>query len=197
MGNEARCRVEIDGQSADAKALLETDELIVRGGLRAKIPFREAQDVVAHDGVLQLRFSGSEYRLHLGPEASKWAEKIRNPKSVLDKLGIKPGQVISLTGTLDPSFLGDHPWSRTLAPSSDIIFLGASSRDELTRLVELRKSLASNGAIWVIRPKGVSAITEGDVMAAGKAAGLVDVKVVRFSDSHTAEKLVIPVSARP
>ena len=34
-------------------------------------------------------------------------------------------------------------------------------------------------------------------MSAGKRAGLVDVKVVSFSDTHTAEKFVIPVrSAR-
>ena len=31
-------------------------------------------------------------------------------------------------------------------------------------------------------------------MAAGKAAGLVDVKVVGFSPTHTAEKFVIPVA---
>jgi hypothetical protein len=33
-------------------------------------------------------------------------------------------------------------------------------------------------------------------MKAGKAAGLVDVKVARFSDTHTAEKFVIPVRDR-
>ena len=33
-------------------------------------------------------------------------------------------------------------------------------------------------------------------MAAGKAAGLVDVKVVKFSETHTAEKFVIPVARR-
>jgi hypothetical protein len=33
-------------------------------------------------------------------------------------------------------------------------------------------------------------------MRAGKAAGLVDVKVVSFSATHTAEKFVIPVRAR-
>jgi hypothetical protein len=33
-------------------------------------------------------------------------------------------------------------------------------------------------------------------MAAGKAAGLVDVKVVSFSSTHTAEKFVIPISKR-
>ncbi len=33
-------------------------------------------------------------------------------------------------------------------------------------------------------------------MDAGKAAGLVDVKVVSFSPTHTAEKFVIPIAKR-
>jgi hypothetical protein len=33
-------------------------------------------------------------------------------------------------------------------------------------------------------------------MDAGKAAGLVDTKVVSLSEAHTAEKYVIPVSRR-
>jgi hypothetical protein len=47
------------------------------------------------------------------------------------------------------------------------------------------------------KPARVKTITQADVMAAGKAAGLVDVKVVKFSDTHTAEKFVIRVADRP
>ena len=61
---------------------------------------------------------------------------------------------------------------------------------------ELKRSLKPNGALWVIRPKGRADISEAAVMAAGSAAGLVDVKVVRFSPTHTAEKFVIPLSKR-
>lgn len=39
-------------------------------------------------------------------------------------------------------------------------------------------------------------MTERDVMEAAKAAGLVDVKVARFSETHTAEKLVVPIAQR-
>ena len=198
MGNEAQCRVEIGGESADAKALLETEELIVRGDVRAKIPFREAKDVSADNGVLRLRWNGRDVRVHVGRDAAKWAEKIRNPKSVAEKLGVKPGQKISIIGKLDESFLSgvDVDVSRRLRRGSDIIFFAASKRADLEKLAELRESLAPAGAVWVIRPKGVSAITESDVMADAKTAELVDVKVVRFSETHTAEKLVIPVAKR-
>jgi len=33
-------------------------------------------------------------------------------------------------------------------------------------------------------------------MGAGKRAGLVDVKVARYSETHTAEKFVIPLARR-
>jgi hypothetical protein len=140
--------------------------------------------------------------LELGEDAAKWAEKIRNPKSVIQKLGVKPGQHVALVHIEDDAFVRDLEQAGALInvgrprTNTDAIFYGASSRAELDRLATLRTSLAPNGALWVIRPKGVKAITESDVMAAGKAAGLVDVKVVKFSDTHTAEKFVIPVSAR-
>lgn len=198
LGNEAQCRVEISGESADAKALLETEELIVRGAVRAKIPFREVKDVSADNGVLRLRWNGRDVRVHVGRDAAKWAEKIRNPKSVAEKLGVKPGQKISIIGKLDEAFLGgvDVDVSRRPRRGSDVIFFAASKRADLEKLAELREQLAPAGAVWVIRPKGVSAITESDVMADAKTAGLVDVKVVRFSETHTAEKLVIPVAKR-
>jgi hypothetical protein len=201
MGNEATCRVEIGGESAEAKALLETEELIVRGAVRAKIPFRETTDVDARDGVLRLRWNERDVRVHVGKDAAKWAEKIRNPKSVLDKLGVKAKQRVSILGTVDDAFLHELEQrgvdvSRRLRKDSDIIFFAASRREELSRLDELRRSLQPAGAIWILRPKGVSTISESDVLALAKTAGLVDVKVVRFSDTQTAEKLVIPVAHR-
>jgi hypothetical protein len=199
MGNESLCRVEIGSESGNAKALLETEELIVRGAVRAKIPFREAKDVAADGGVLRLRWKERDVRIHVGRDAAKWAEKIRNPKSVADKLGVKRGQKICVIGKIDDTFLDgiDAGVSRRLRKNSDILFYAANRRDDLARLQELRGALAPAGAIWVIRPKGGGAITESDVMAAGKAAGLVDVKVVRFSETHTAEKFVIPLVKRP
>jgi len=50
--------------------------------------------------------------------------------------------------------------------------------------------------LWVVRPKGTADISDADVIAAGRKAGLVDVKVVRFSETHSAEKLVVPLAKR-
>jgi hypothetical protein len=50
--------------------------------------------------------------------------------------------------------------------------------------------------IWTLRPKGSKDLTEQEMMRAGQTAGLVDVKVMSFSDTLTAEKFVIPVAKR-
>ena len=82
------------------------------------------------------------------------------------------------------------------ARESDAIFFGPATAKDLARLKTLKRFLKPDGAIWVLRQRGRPGITESGVMAAGKTAGLVDVKVVRFSETHTAEKFVIPVARR-
>ena len=56
--------------------------------------------------------------------------------------------------------------------------------------------LKADGVLWTLRPKGSNDLKESEMMQAGQAAGLVDVKVVSFSDVLTAEKFVIPVAKR-
>ncbi|HWO72702.1 MAG TPA: DUF3052 family protein, partial [Dehalococcoidia bacterium] len=69
---------------------------------------------------------------------------------------------------------------------------------DLAALATLRSLIKPSGAIWVVSPKGKAAsIKDTDVMAAARAAGLVDTKVASFSPLDTALKLVIPKSLRP
>lgn len=202
MGAEVRCKATFGGKSSEGKALLETGELIFRGDFRLKIPFKDIQSLKAEDGALTVRFTGGTATFHLGPLTEKWAEKIRNPKSVLDKLGVKPGMRIAVIAVRDSGLekqlneLRIQNAEIRRQNECDMVFFGAEKRTALKILGDLRKALKPNGALWVIRPKGSADISEADVMAAGKAAGLVDVKVVKFSDTHTAEKFVVPVSTR-
>ena len=198
MGNQQKTSIRIGSHAFDGEALLETSELILRGEKRLRIAFAEMKSLAADDGTLSFRFGNDAISIHLGGDAAKWLEKIRHPKSVIDKLGVKEGQRIAVVHLDDDAFVRDLE-SKGVAfvkKSADILFYGANARGDLARLAKLRELLVPDGALWVIRPKGVKEITEAEVMAAGKAAGLVDVKVVRFSDTHTAEKFVIPVSRR-
>jgi hypothetical protein len=83
-----------------------------------------------------------------------------------------------------------------LTPNLDHILLQADERADLELLPTLRHSLAPTGGVWVVAPKGVRQITELEVLNAGRAAGLTDVKVARFSATHTAHRFVIPLAQR-
>jgi len=204
MGREAVCSARYGGKSGTGKALLETKEVVFRGEkLRFTIPFARIRSVAARGGTLELRLDEGAASLELGAQAPAWAEKIKNPPGRLDKLGVKAGMKISVVGEVEPAFLTelrqraeDVSEGRARA-GSDLVFFAARGPSDLDRLAALRKSLQPAGALWVLRAKGPAAtVTEGAVMAAGKAAGLVDTKVVAFSDTHTAERFVIPVARR-
>jgi hypothetical protein len=203
MGAEALVTVRLKGRSVAGKARLETDVLQFRGGdLRLSIRFTEMKNVAARDGTLTLTFSGGTAAFELGRAAAKWADKILHPPSRLDKIGAKAEWRASAIGVDDKTFLGElegrvaHLSIGRVVKGSDAIFFGVTTEIELDRLGTLKRSLKPNGALWIIRPKGRPEISERATMAAGKRAGLVDVKVVGFSATHTAEKFVIPVAAR-
>jgi len=202
MGAEAKCTATISGKKAVGKALLETDELIFRGeDVRLKIPYKSVSSIDAKDGVLHIAWLSGVASFELGPDAVKWADRIRNPPTRIDKLDVKPGQLVLFVGIRDSTLReeietrGAMVLARPIQPV-DAIFVAANERADLRRLATVQNFLKRDGAIWVIRPKGSAHISENDVMAAGKDVGLVDVKVVRFSETHTAEKFVIPVSKR-
>jgi hypothetical protein len=204
MGREASCQATFAGRTVAGKALLETSEVVFRGGgLRLELPFTALGKVTARAGILHLHGPQGEVRLALGDEAEAWASKIKSPPGRLDKLGVKPGMKVSVVGTLEAAFLVELR-GRTEDVSqgrprsgSDLLFFAAEAPPDLDRLATLEKSLKPAGALWVVRAKGPAArVTEAAVMAAGKAAGLVDTKVVAFSTTHTALRLVIPIARR-
>jgi hypothetical protein len=203
MGAEAACTARFKGKTASGTARLETDALQFRGDdLRLLIPFGEMSKITSRAGMLRVTFPDGTASFDLGLAAPKWADRIQHPPSRLAKLGVKPDSRVSAIGVDDLSFLRELEGAvaflsigRTVK-DSDAIFFGVSGEAELARMEKLKAALRPNGALWTIRPKGRKEISEAAVMAAGKAAGLVDVKVVSFSPTHTAEKFVIPLRKR-
>jgi hypothetical protein len=123
---------------------------------------------------------------------------------LLDKLGIRPGMRVALIDVTDPdirSQIAERTTDLTEGwpePDTDVVLLGADSIDELGRLADLSSRIRPNGAIWVVSRKGAArTLRDVDVIDGAKAAGLVDNKVVSFSPTHTAIRVVIPVARRP
>jgi hypothetical protein len=196
MGREIQCRMKFNGKWFQGKALLETNEIIFRGEQRLKVPLSSLNSAVARDGELHLKWLEDSAMLELGEDAEKWAHAILHPKTIADKLGIKPRVTISALQLLGDATMQDARKAAlafsedSLLPGSDMIFLGATTTSDLRGIKKLIPSLAATGAIWVVYPKGRQDITELQVLSAGRTAGLVDIKVVSYSPTHTALKFV-------
>ena len=124
-------------------------------------------------------------------------------KPRIDKLGVKPGSRVSVLGVADQAFVaeltarGADVRVDRRRVGADLVFFGVDDTRALPRLRAHRQFIAPDGAIWAVWPKGSKAINENDVRDAALEAGLVDVKVVSFSPTHSALKLVIRVRDRP
>jgi len=125
-------------------------------------------------------------------------------RPLVEKLGVRPGARVAIVNVPDPALRvllaerTDDVTEGDPGPDTDVIFLGADSIDELGPLPMLRARLWPDGAIWVVSRKGRAAtLRDVDVIEAAIAAGLVDNKVVSFSDTHTSLRLVIPRHMRP
>jgi hypothetical protein len=123
-------------------------------------------------------------------------------KPLMDKLGVVPESIVNVLGVRDPEFLrlladkgADLAVGRR-RKGADLVFYLAEKPKDLEKLAALEGDIARDGAIWVVFPRGRPEIKDVVVIAAGVAAGLVDNKVVRFSDTHTAFRFVIPKARR-
>jgi len=205
MGTEITGEAKYRRASYQVSLHLDSKTLTLRDELKLAIPLKEVRQAVSKDGQLTIKWNDDTIVLRVGRQAERLAKKILNPPGLLEKLGVKPTSVVSVIGLDDQAFLDDlrgRAGSVSVAktkPQSDVIIVRVEGRANLDRLKTLRRSLKSDGMIWVLWRKGLKGtndVRESDVMAAAKAHGLVDVKVASFSDELSALKLVIPVALR-
>ena len=209
MGYETRCRVQVDDGSgtprvADATVLLETDELVVRGEARIKVPRREIKQVARRGGVVTVTAPSATVKLTLGePAATRWEQKLNEaPKRLIDKLDVKPNAKVWLLELAQPE-LESQLEERTSqiardksARDCDLVFVGVERDSQLSRIERALKGMSDDGAMWVIHPKGRDGVTDVAIFEKAKALNLTYTKVARVSDTHTAEKLVRPRASR-
>lgn len=123
---------------------------------------------------------------------------MQNPKSVIDKLGVKRGQKVAVVRLRDAAFvaqltqvLGEKPSSRAGKSCARVLFAVHCDRNH-AKLATFVASIHPAGDVWMVYETGHRDVCEDSIRAAARQAGLVDVKVVRFSETHGAVRLVIP-----
>jgi hypothetical protein len=209
MGYETKCRARVDDRSghvreADATVLLETDELVVRGEARVKIPRTSIERVTVRAGVLTVTSPTAVVSLTLGADAAaKWRAKIEEPpKRLIDKLDIRSGAKVWLLAVDDETLMTqlaertENVSSGKSAKACDVVFVGVEAERDLARIARAVDATVPNGAVWVIHRKGPTGVADTTIYGKAKELGLVYTKVARVSETHTAEKLVRPRDKR-
>ncbi len=128
-------------------------------------------------------------------------------RSVIQKLGLKPGFCVFVDGLSVPyrDIVGGLPAdvriAKTVRPPLDAVHLFATEAKGLSvKLRRYREAIAPDGMIWVSWPKKssgvVSDLDDRAVREAGLSSGLVNVKVCAVDAVWSGLKFVIPVEER-
>jgi hypothetical protein len=193
LGKEATVTAQFADGPDEGRLQYETLKLLFRG-VQRRLFEGEALAGVQAEGADLVLADGSRFTLG-EKQAASWADTILNPKGRMDKIGVKPGMRAAIMGVDDPTLSGELA-ERGAVPvreltDLDLLFYAADSAGELARIDALVPMLNPTGALWIVSRKGKAAtIKDVEVMAAAKALGLVDNKVVAFSDSHTSLRFV-------
>ena len=208
MGQELKTTLRFDGRILEGVALLEGDSIVFRGANGANtitLKFSEIFKVEANAGWLDLQTGRGLLLFELGPKAEIWADKIKNPKALVEKLGVDAQKKIAIVGKLDPDLRADLEGAGAKIAKSargkdfDIVFVAASAKKDLEKLPSIREMIKDDGGIWIVYAKGgggSAALTEREVLTAGRTLQLTDNKVAKVDEVLTAVRFVIPVAQR-
>ena len=197
MGREATCDCTFDGITTRVKALLESEELILRGDIRLRAPLHALHHVRVESESLCFNLDKGPVRLDLGAAAAKsWAKKIKTPPpSLADRLGITDKTVRTI-GPIDDRALDSALTSaaRISTRNPDLILAYVDTPESLaTTLREAKAQLARSVPIWLVYRKGPGQpLNESAIRTTLRANGLMDTKVASVSAELTALRFNLP-----
>ncbi|HKD60466.1 MAG TPA: hypothetical protein VKB47_08395 [Terracidiphilus sp.] len=196
MGREANCICKWNNSKHEVKALIEPPELILRGGLKRKIPFVKMKNVVADGGMLRFTFDGETVALELGSAlAERWAEALLKPPPTLArKLGICSEATVRMIGPVDDTNLKTALAEAKAVSQSkgDLILARVDTAAELrTVLAKTSDQLRAGTPIWFIYFKGPGhPLNENLVRETALRSGIVDTKIAAVSAEFSALRFV-------
>jgi hypothetical protein len=200
MGREAICECTFAGTTTKVKALLESEELIIRGEIRVRAPLHALHHVRVESESLCFNLDKGPIRLDLGAAAAKsWAKKIKTPPpSLADKLGIT-GKTVRIIGPISDRVLHSALSSAALlsARNPDLILSCVDTPESLTAtLRDAKAQLARSVPIWLVYRKGPGhPLNESAIRTCLRANGLMDTKVASVSAELTALRFSRPKSS--
>lgn len=191
MAYETKATLRMDGRVLAGVASLEADRIAFRGDAQLDVAFAELTSVEAQGDWLEVRGARGLLLFEVGPRAAPWAERIKNPKVVAERLALGPGKKVAVVGkapdalrrdlgaagaTVAKSARGDDFAVVVVAAFAAKRVAGGSGESDLAKASRL---VATDGVVWALLDGALAAPTERDVVTAGRACGLVDSRPVR------------------
>ena len=194
MGKEATVTAVFADGADEGRLQYEPPKLVFKGAARRMFDAEALVGVKAEGAELVLA-DGARFTLG-EKQALAWVDAILNPKGRMDKIGAKAGMRAAVMGVKDETLSAELSAKGAVPVTElanlDLLFYAADSAEELARIEGLIPLLSETGALWVVSRKGKAAtVKDVEVMAAAKAHGLVDHKVVAFSRTHTSLRFAL------
>jgi hypothetical protein len=192
MGREALCTCHWQGYVAEAKALLESNEIILRGAIRARIPRAMITAVHVDSGELVVSVEPDRLILELGAvEAGRWAKALLTPLPTLaEKLGININVKAFVCGVTDDQVLRDAlREAETDDPKEAAVIVSVlQTPADLPLMLDVAK-LSPHAAIWCVYAKGTAALVGDSIVRTFmRSHGYLDNKTSAVSDRLTATR---------
>jgi hypothetical protein len=192
MGRDTETIAHWYGQTAEVRALLESTEIILRGGIRDRVGRAEVTSMSIDQGWLQLKTERGLLVLELGEvEAARWLKALQKPQPTLaEKLGVSPACLAFVLGAVEDAELEAALRSvvtADLAQAGVLVAVLASAAD-LVAAFALAASAPELG-VWCVYPKGHrAAVTDAAVRAFFRDRAYVDNKACAVSEVLTATR---------
>ncbi len=194
MGRDTETTAQWLGQTAEVRALLESTEIILRGGIRARVPRASINSMSIDQGDLRLGTDRGPLVLELGEvEAARWLAALQKPLPTLaEKLGVSPACLAFVLGRVEDAELEVALRGAVCAdlPSAGVLVAILAVPGDLEAASALAMS-APDLAVWCVYPKGRgSAVTDSMVRSTFRARGYIDSKSCAVSEALTATRYV-------
>ena len=191
MGREVQCTCRWGDHSGVVKALLESDEIIVRGEIKGRIRLVELKHLQVDAAGLHFAAGRDQIALLMGvTEAERWVKKIKTPQpSLRDKLGLSNEAKALVVGRIGDAALADALGGFAATTDAKMVVAIAREQRHLVAATQMAKRLTAGAAIWIVYEKGKNSIFgETRVRESMRALGYVDTKVASVSATLTASR---------
>jgi hypothetical protein len=196
MGREAKCQCKWGAEQAESKVLLEGSELILRLGIRRRVPVSAMAGVAVRGDNLIFSVGQDQVELSLGTEiAQRWAKAITSPlPSLARKLGISPATKLAIVGDMQSEALKEAVAEASPGKGKevDLTLICINSPSEINPLLQQHLTRKTGtGPVWIVYPKGAgSGVKESVLRELLRGHGFIDTKVASVSPKLTAIRFI-------